>query len=372
MSSFELSPQDNNYLTSSILFKQMQQKSINLALSANCVAVNTPKILLDGSGRAYLTGSLQLTGATPAAETEIFSLPNFLSIEQDYSIPVTAVTSGGTLYANSVKLLNATSGISSVVVTAAGSYATLPTISTTGPGSGATFSLAMKSVGAGVVTSQSGIGSYVPGNTITLTGGTFTTAAVLTVTHTQVSSATVSAGGTGGTPGTQTVTGTTGTGTKFQANVTISGGGAITAVNSITVNGSYTVNPTSLTNEPVTGAGLTGAQLNIKMGASTVITSTPGSYTVLPSNPVAQGSTSGSGTGATFNAVWGVLSIGVTAPGVGYDDTSAILISGGGGGSASIVLGSANNQVIGAIVAAGTQNDIISLDGIVFFVNSYN
>jgi hypothetical protein len=49
----------------------------------------------------------------------------------------------------------------------------------------------------------------------------------------QVQAATVNAGGTGGTTGTQTVTGTTGTGTKFQASVTISGG-AITAVNSVT------------------------------------------------------------------------------------------------------------------------------------------
>lgn len=82
----------------------------------------------------------------------------------------------------------------------------------------------------------------------------------------QVVSATVNAAGTGGTAGTQIVTGTTGTGIKFQASVTVSAGG-ITAVSSITVGGSYTVNPSA--NDPVTGGGLTGAQLAVVMGAET-------------------------------------------------------------------------------------------------------
>jgi hypothetical protein len=82
----------------------------------------------------------------------------------------------------------------------------------------------------------------------------------------QVQSAAVNTGGSGGTTGTQTVTGTTGTGTKFQASVTISGG-AITAVNSVTVAGSYSALPTNLTAEPVTGAGLTGATLSLGMTA---------------------------------------------------------------------------------------------------------
>jgi hypothetical protein len=82
----------------------------------------------------------------------------------------------------------------------------------------------------------------------------------------KVISATVAAGGSGGTSGTQTVTGTTGTGTKFQASVTIAGG-AITAVLSISVVGAYTVMPT-LAGEPVTGASLSGATLNIVMGVA--------------------------------------------------------------------------------------------------------
>ena len=145
--------------------------------------------------------------------------------------------------------------------------------------------------------------NYVPADTITLAGGTSSVAAILTVVSTQVVSATVVAGGTGGTNGVQTVTGTTGTGTKFQALVTIAGG-IVTAVNSISVAGAYTANPAVLTAEPVTGASLTGCTLNVKMGVLTASVSTAGTYTVLPANPVAQASSSGAGTGATFNMTW--------------------------------------------------------------------
>lgn len=86
--------------------------------------------------------------------------------------------------------------------------------------------------------------------------------------------------GSGGTNGTQTVTGTTGTGTKFQASVTIAGG-IITVINSVTVAGNYTVLPT-LVGEPVTGASLTGATLNLAMSAqftASAITQTNASST---------------------------------------------------------------------------------------------
>ena len=143
--------------------------------------------------------------------------------------------------------------------------------------------------------------NYVPGDTVTLAGGTSQVATILQVATTKAVSATVAAAGTGGTPGTQTVTGTTGTGTKFQASVTVSAGGAITAVLGITVAGSYTANPTDPTQEPVTGASLSGAKLNVIMGVATATVSTAGRYTVAPTNPVAQSASSGAGTGATFN-----------------------------------------------------------------------
>lgn len=185
--------------------------------------------------------------------------------------------------------------------------------------------------------------AYIPADTITLTGGVQSTPVSLTLLTTKVSALPgITNAGTGGTPGTATVTGTTGTGTKFQATVTISPGGIITSVDSLILPGSYTVNPASLTNAPVTGGGLTGAQLSILMGVNTftitnpgvftnnpfagqftqnttsgigvgatfqfalmapnaVTVPVPGNYTVFPANPVGQASTTGTGVGALFN-----------------------------------------------------------------------
>ncbi|HQT65344.1 MAG TPA: hypothetical protein PLO16_12610 [Acidocella sp.] len=147
---------------------------------------------------------------------------------------------------------------------------------------------------------------YVPGDTIGLAGGTQTSAASITVATTKVGvTPSIVAGGSGGTNGTQTVTGTTGTGTRFQAIVTVSGG-TITQVNSISIAGAYTVNPTNPANEPITGGGLTGAALGLSMGVGTFTITAPGVFTANPSGAgFSQGSTSGTGTGATFsNAVF--------------------------------------------------------------------
>jgi hypothetical protein len=149
--------------------------------------------------------------------------------------------------------------------------------------------------------------SYVPGNTITLADGAPSTHGVLTVVSTLVVSATIAAGGSGGTNGTQTVTGTTGTGTKFTASVTIAGN-TITAVLSILTGGAYTANPTTITAEPVTGASLAGATLNLNMGLLSASLTTAGIVTAVPANPVAQTSSTGAGTGATFTLTYQGLS----------------------------------------------------------------
>lgn len=169
-----------------------------------------------------------------------------------------------------------------------------------------------------ILLNSPGVGNYAPTNTINLSGGTMSTTAVLTVSTTKVVSATVAAGGAGGTDGTRTATGTTGTGTKFQAEVTVAGG-AVTAVNSITVAGSYTVNPTTPANEPVTGTGIgAGAQLNVVLGVDTFAITNRGVFTANPSGgTMTQASSSGTGTGATFQqAILGPNAMSVTTPGV--------------------------------------------------------
>jgi hypothetical protein len=166
--------------------------------------------------------------------------------------------------------------------------------------------------------SANALGSgYAPGNTITLAGGTFSTAPVVAVLTTQVASvpAVVNAGS-GGTPGTATITGTTGTGTKFQATATIAAGGTISAITALTVVGSYTVNPTNLAAEPVTGGGLTGATVSLAMGVHTVSVTTAGVFTANPAaNFLSQSATSGSGIGAAFTGVFAPLAMSVVSAG---------------------------------------------------------
>lgn len=139
-----------------------------------------------------------------------------------------------------------------------------------------TFTTRVKT-GTGLVTAA-GTGYTNP--TVTISGG-----ATGTLT-TKVVSATIDTAGTGGTPGAAVVTGTTGTGTPFQANVTIGAGGDITSVDSIAVAGDYTVPPT-INGEPVTGGGLVGAKLDLSLGLlAFTITATGTGYTAYPTYTV--------------------------------------------------------------------------------------
>lgn len=151
---------------------------------------------------------------------------------------------------------------------------------------------------------------YVPGDALTVVGGTtslvagYLSSTILIVTDTQVITATVNNGGSGGANGPVTITGTTGTGTKFQATGTITGG-VLQPGLVITVAGDYTINPT-LTGEPVTGGSLVGATVNLTMGVFYTGIQNQGNYSISPTNPVSV--TGGTGTGATFTLAIGVNS----------------------------------------------------------------
>lgn len=229
--------------------------------------------------------------------------------------------------------------VSSVTVTQAGSYLTQPTFGTSGPGSGATFTSTMKAIADVFAAPGSG---YAINDTITLAGGTFSSAAVLTVSALQLVSVAVNAGGTGYALGDIiTLAG----GTSSQAatvTVTAETGGVISGV-SISSGGVYTATASSFTQGSTSGSG-TGATFNTAAwGVAKATVSTAGSYTVLPTNPVSQGSTSGSGTGATFTINWGINTIAVSAGGSGYANSSAFVVSGGNGsgGAGTLVLNSA-------------------------------
>lgn len=166
-----------------------------------------------------------------------------------------------------------------------------------------------------------GIGSplqnYVPGDTIDLAGGTQSVQSQIVVQTTQAIVVSLVNGGVGGIPadGPNVVTGTTGAGTLVQVNVTMTGG-VITSIDGIANAGSYTTNPTVLTNEPVTGAGA-GAAIALYMGVRDVVVSVPGVFTANPSaGEFTQLATSGTGVGATFNfALMGIDSMGISNAG---------------------------------------------------------
>ena len=147
--------------------------------------------------------------------------------------------------------------------------------------------------------SGSGVGNYFPGEPVFgPAGGRY-----MVVTTKVVAAAIVNAGS-GGTTGTQTVTGTTGTGTKFQLTVTVSSG-ALSSIDAVAVQGSYTVNPTDAFDEPVSGGGLSGASVSLSIGIATftieVPDTSPDGATSYP-NPVTL--IGGSGAGATANLTW--------------------------------------------------------------------
>lgn len=179
-------------------------------------------------------------------------------------------------------------------VTLAGGVATIPTV--LGVTNTKLVNLAVANPGGTTAN------PYAPGDTINLTGGTQTTPAVLTVATTRVRGANVVSSGTGGT-GTFTVTGTTGTGTKFQASVTRPSLPGPLIINAITAGGAYTVNPTTPANEPVTGGGSSGIVLDVDMGVNSFTISNAGVFTAnAAGGTFTQASSSGSGLGATFNA----------------------------------------------------------------------
>ena len=186
---------------------------------------------------------------------------------------------------------------------------------------------------AALLTTDNNVGAvtgYVPGDTVTLAGGTGTTATVVAIYATQVWSAAIVNGGTGGTIGGGTTTGecsvrgTTGGTAEGTARAVIRVNlvaGVVGSVSRWTTRGFYKVNPTNPASEPVVAnsstetpddgddsfssnvppcTGLTGAIFTFHMGPMLSTRQVRGVYSVAPTNNVAQASTSGSGAGATF------------------------------------------------------------------------
>ena len=293
--------------------------------------------------------------AAPASKGILIDAPLFLAAPASITVP----SDVGLIFRGAGRLVTAFGSLTGTNVFAwGGGYSSIPTASITG---NATLGAVVMGLShSGLTLGAAGTG-YVPGDVLTLSGGTGT-AAQITLSATQVVSASIATGGTGGTAGTQTVTGTTGFGVMFQASVTVTGG-AITAVNSITTPGVYMTNPTVLTAEPVTGGNLTGATLSVVMGVGVARASIPamaitnfGAYTSLPSGTISL--TGGSGSGATLSAAtWNVQSVPVTSAGTyATSTTPTITLTGGSPSYAARVIAIGQMPTInGSITAASSQ-----------------
>lgn len=214
-----------------------------------------------------------------------------------------------------------------VMTTPGVGYTSIPTAAAA-DGVGGTFTPSMAI--ASSVAAAAGA-TYAPGDTITLTGGTATTQAILEILTTKaILAPAVAAGGTGYVVG-DTITLLNGV---VVTVATVSTG--VVSTITLTSGGSFTTNNVSaggLTQVSTSGVG-TGATFTMtaaKYGVNAYVLQNAGVYSVLPSSPISQGSTSGSGTGFTLTAsTWQLQSI-AGSGGTGFKNGSAITFSGGGG-----------------------------------------
>lgn len=229
-------------------------------------------------------------------------------------------------------------GVDHVTVTNAGTYTTVPTV--TAATGAATFSARMKLLGGSTV-ATAGTG-YVPGDVLSLSGGTKTTTARITVATVKLVSATIAAGGTGyGNAQTFTATVSGGTaGTTAQISVTSDSSGVITTINSVSRAGSYTVVPTSPA--ATTGGSGTGLTVNLVWGINTFAVTTPGVYSALPASPISM--TGGGGSGGQLTGSWGVSNVVVTSPG-SYSSSPPVVNFSSGTAAATAVLASSQFDV---------------------------
>ena len=236
-----------------------------------------------------------------------------------------------------------------------------PTVTVSAPtapnGVTATVAAHYKALSATVSTSGTGTASadYLPGNTLTVSGGTQTTASVFTVASVKIRTAVAAASGTTVWTTGDTVTfSAPGWATPAILTVTAAAGAitalAITNAGSWTTNGSVPTDPVSPDGATVADAGgyQTDATFNLGFGVNTVTVNTAGDYTVFPSNPVATTTNSVNGTGATLTVTYGLLSVAVLTGGSGYYSATdaALSFSGATGAAATAVLTSVNQNAI--------------------------
>ena len=252
-------------------------------------------------------------------------------------------------------------GVASVTANTVGSYTTaLPTatfstpnipggVRTTGIVHGNALSASTTSNGTG----------YNFGDTLTVVGGTSTSAATFTVASTVIVAAVKSAGGSGYADG-DVLTFSTGFSPTLTLRVNRPGGGTGSPDNfTITQAGRRTsANPTNpVSADSRTGSG-SGCTVTLTFGVysfSTVVTQ--GDYTVIPSSPV---SFTGGGTGTAATVPFGVSGIVITEKGSGYTSVAdaAITFSGGAAAATPVLTTTTGQQYAGDNIATGGGRNV--------------
>lgn len=173
--------------------------------------------------------------------------------------------------------------------------------SVTGTVSNPTYTAATLKTGSATVVAAGT--AYEVGDSLTVTGGTFTTASVLNVASIRIVSVAVNTAGSNySVNDTLTFSGGSYTTPVIVKVDSIGALGVITGL-SIVQAGQYTGGTAPTTNVSATSTSGSGinATVNFVWGVNTVTVSTPGSYTVYPTNPASV--SGGSGSSATFNLV---------------------------------------------------------------------
>jgi hypothetical protein len=236
-------------------------------------------------------------------------------------------TDGDNIFVNSVDLTNnaiAAAGQAAIAVTPYGAS-----------GSGAAGNATVGLYSTVIVTDGTGsdTADYVPGELLTVVGGTNTAVATVRVNSVHARIANAAAGGSGFTVGDRLSF--TSANYLFPMVLTVAtttGNGAVATVN-ITSGGSYAASPVptsplAYTSAVTTNAGAAGATFNIGWGLNTVSPVAGGVFTAIPSNPISLIG-SAAGTGGTVNGKWTVNGVVLSRGGTGYTGAPAVTFSGG-------------------------------------------
>lgn len=108
MTALNLSPEDTNYLTSSLMFQHISENTGIVTLASSDVSTSgQPFLILTGNGEAQLSGSITID-SNPIANMPIFSLNRVL--EKGVIFPVT-VLSAGVYISNAIRVNSDGEGI---------------------------------------------------------------------------------------------------------------------------------------------------------------------------------------------------------------------------------------------------------------------